>query len=235
MDGYLEVNKHDKYYRYYIKPFNNNKEKPVRKYLRDIKIAENIANHDYADKLCKAASHELKQINALLKTYASTPVEDYFRNLHPGRRQLVSPILVDDEQYAQLWLSDIQEKSNTYPIISPIQTENNETVRSKSEKIIADKLKLSGVPYIYEKPLYLGNVTKYPDFTILNKRTRKEYYWEHMGMMDNPDYVKEALTKLEIYLKNGILPGKNLIITYETSNQPLSVKSIQLMINEYLL
>ena len=35
--------------------------------------------------------------------------------------------------------------------------------------------------------------------------------------------------------ENGIIPGKNLIITYETSRHPLSVRSIETFINEYLV
>ena len=35
------------------------------------------------------------------------------------------------------------------------------------------------VPYHYEAPLYLkGRGIIHPDFTVLNIRTRQEYYWE---------------------------------------------------------
>ncbi|MFQ6929598.1 MAG: hypothetical protein ACLRR3_00115 [Eubacterium sp.] len=41
-------------------------------------------------------------------------------------------------------------------------------------------------------PLRLkGYGTVKPDFTVLNKRTRHEYVWEHFGMMDDSIYVKE--------------------------------------------
>ena len=47
--------------------------------------------------------------------------------------------------------------------------------------------------------------------------------------------LKNAIEKMTMYLKNGIIPGKNLIITYETSRHPLSVRSIETFINEYLV
>ncbi len=96
--------------------------------------------------------------------YSKSTADERFRELHPGRKLLVKPILIDDEQYADIWESATYKNHNSYPIISPIQTENNEIVRSKSEKIIADKLKISGIPYVYEKPLYIGKIIKYPDF-----------------------------------------------------------------------
>ena len=54
-------------------------------------------------------------------------------------------------------------------------------------------------------------------------------------MLDNPEYFSNAIAKLEIYFRNNIIPGKNLIVTYETSKEPLSVKSIEILIKEYLL
>lgn len=69
------------------------------------------------------------------------------------------------------------------------QTARGEKVRSKSEVMIADTLQRFGVPYKYEYPLKLRKFTAYPDFYCLNLRTRKEYYWEHFGMMDNVEYA----------------------------------------------
>ena len=49
-----------------------------------------------------------------------------------------------------------------------IYTERGERVRSKSEKIIADKLFLQNIPYHYERPIYLkGFGMVYPDFCCL--------------------------------------------------------------------
>lgn len=235
IQDHLEISKIKNHYRYYLRaktPDNTF----IRKYIKDVNVAKTIATYDYAKKVYQNATRELSQVNALIETYHNLVSEDFFQNLHPARQLLVSPLLMDDEQYAALWLSQSDKNStNTYPVNSPILTENNETVRSKSEKIIADKLKLSGVPYIYEKPIHMGNITKYPDFTVLNKRTRKEYYWEHMGLIDNPEYFKDAIKKLEVYFQNNIIPGKNLIITYETAKQPCSVKMLERIITEYLI
>ena len=114
-------------------------------------------------------------------------------------------------------------------------TTKGERVRSKSEVQIADSLNRLGIPYRYEYPLRLKNgINIYPDFYCLNVRTRQELYWEHFGMMDNPEYAKNAVQKLHQYNSIQIIPGKNLIITMETSTSPLNVKYIEQQIKSYL-
>ena len=113
-----------------------------------------------------------------------------------------------------------------------ILTEQGEIVRSKSEKIIADKLSLTKIPYYYEVPICLnGFGFVRPDFTILNPYTLKEYYWEHLGMMSSPEYVDKALSKIELYTANGILPGRDLILSYESESHPVSTNYISTLIS----
>ena len=80
-----------------------------------------------------------------------------------------------------------------------------------------------------------GTTNFFPDFTCLNLRTREEYLWEHFGMMDDPEYALNAMGKLDVYEKNGIFLGKRLIVSRETVENPLNVKRIQNLAEEYLL
>ena len=59
-------------------------------------------------------------------------------------------------------------------------------LRSKSEAMIEQALFYANIPYRYECKLELDNKILYPDFTMLHPETKEKYYWEHMGMMDNP-------------------------------------------------
>lgn len=125
-----------------------------------------------------------------------------------------------------------------YPLTEDtgIFTDNSELVRSKTEKIIADKLYKMGIPYVYEMPLFLKDVGYIsPDFTVLNKRTRREFYRKHFGMMSNPEYSDKAIKKIITYEKNHIYQGKQLLITYESSSHPLNMKHLDAFINEFLL
>ena len=113
-------------------------------------------------------------------------------------------------------------------------TENGERVRSKSEVIIANMLKKNHIPYRYECPLCPdGKTTIYPDFTILNVRTRKELYLEHLGMLDDTSYRKDAMKRINFYEKYGIFVGEKLILSFETSSEPLNQKNIQNKIDHY--
>ena len=53
-------------------------------------------------------------------------------------------------------------------------------------------------------------------------------------MMDDPEYAEKAVRKMSEYMKNGLFPGRDLIISYETRSFPMNTKDIQSMINHYL-
>lgn len=66
-------------------------------------------------------------------------------------------------------------------------------------------------PFRYECALHLGFETIYPDFTILHPLSKKIIYWEHFGLMDNENYIKNVCFKIQQYAQNGIIPSVNLI------------------------
>ena len=109
-------------------------------------------------------------------------------------------------------------------------------MRSKSEVIIADALDAAGVPYRYEQALFIGGYSPvYPDFTALNKRTRKEYVWEHLGAMGDAEYCENALDKLNRYARAGYLPGDTLLVTQESANVPLDTRVVTALVERFLL
>ncbi len=98
---------------------------------------------------------------------------------------------------------------------------------------------LAGAAFRYEYPLKLRRpsgdiVTFHPDFLCLNVINRSEFYWEHFGRMDDTDYSNNAAGKLRLYTENGIIAGRNLIITMETQNEPLTTRLVEKIIKELL-
>lgn len=93
-------------------------------------------------------------------------------------------------------------------------------VRSKSEVIIATSLYDNNIKFEYEKPIKISDVIYYPDFTV-EKKNGDIILWEHLGLIDNPDYRNKAYRKILKYNENGYYQGKNLILTYETAESPL--------------
>jgi hypothetical protein len=113
-------------------------------------------------------------------------------------------------------------------------TENGDLVRSKSEWIIADKLKAAGIKYQYEQPLVLDGVERLPDFTIRDEDTNTVWYWEHNGMLSDDEYRKRWARKEAAYRSAGILPlpemddGRvgTLLVTEEHEGTGLDLNAI---------
>ena len=184
---------------------------------KNLELARQLAQKEYDEKLQKYIAKRLKQVGKILKSDTEEEIDEVYETLHEARKQLVTP----------------KEFSGDSIVI---YTEKGERVRSKSEKILADYFYHKGIPYQYEKPLLLqGFGVVYPDFTFLSPRTRREIYWEHDGKMDDPAYAKSAVRKIDTYQKNGIYPGENLILTFETSDMPLSTRTIQEMVRRFLV
>ena len=105
------------------------------------------------------------------------------------------------------------------------RTERGDLVRSKSELVIADKLHARGIDYAYEQPLVLSNGrTRYPDFTITDYARDVTFYWEHLGMLDDPGYKIRWKRKRAEYLKCKIKPpedcGERNGTLIETRDEP---------------
>ncbi len=233
-EGYLRVCKHRGKVQYYqrkdSKDFNG-----VYIRERELEIAQRLAQRDYDEQVLRKVEKELKAIDKFFAGCPKIKAEDIYQELHQGRQKLVQPISVPQTKYISDWEQATYNGKEIDITIPEIYTAKGERVRSKSEVIIADILNSEQIPYRYEAPLYLnGWGIFHPDFTVLHVRERKEVYWEHFGMMDDVEYVEKAVQKIMIYVQNGIIPGKNLILTYETKKSPLNQKIIRMMIQEYL-
>ena len=201
-----------------------------------------LADKQYKAKLLKAAMAEKRQVETCMKALSSgngiSDIDEVYKALHPAIQNLITPKKNEDDAYAAQWYEKRRRyTSQKHELNSALYTARGEAVKSKSEVIIADRLNSYGIPYIYELTFTSREdiVARYPDFTILNKRTRKEFIWEHQGSMDNPDYCLDSQYKLEWFLKRGYILGKNLIFTYEGSKRQLSTKYVDALIKEFLL
>ena len=118
-----------------------------------------------------------------------------YDQLSKYRRQMLDPLFMTDQEYARLWQTKEYTKRPFRPGDMEIYTDHGERVRSKSEKMIADKALQMTIPYRYEYPLWLeGYGEARPDFVFLNVRTREEFSHEHFGMLDNLEYLDKALS-----------------------------------------
>lgn len=212
---------------------------------KNYKLAKALAQKDYDKKLIASLKKELKFLQRTLRSYkwlenSSRSAAQIFAKLNKLRRPLISPVCLPVKDFSELWQSVEYPRKPFSENIPELYTSQNERVRSKSEIIIADTLHRLNIPYRYEYPLEITTEkglhrTFHPDFICLNLRTRQEFIWEHFGKMDDTEYASGAVQKLKLYEKNEIYPGKNLIISMETSTSPISPKQIEKTARRYLL
>lgn len=201
-----------------------------------IKLAREMAQNTYNKKIYKAAQKELSIIEKALEVETENLTARLYENCSPGRKKLITPLDVTDEEYARIWESREYKRKGFAPDAQELYSKKGDRVRSKSELIIADALYDLGIPYLYECPLLLeGFGIVYPDFTMLHKKSRMVKYLEHLGMMGDPDYMNKALKKIDMYGKNGIFLGYNLLTTYETKDNPPDMRIIRRMLAKTML
>lgn len=203
---------------------------------RNFKLIQALAQKDYDLRMLKEIELQKKHLQKVRMYLPEKCLDEIYSSLPLARKQYVKPYVVSDDEYVKEWL-EVEYEGNPYLTkFAVYTTERGEQVRSKSEKIIADKLYAMGMPYRYEYPLFInGFGTIYPDFTILKVSTREEFYFEHFGMMDDPEYSGKAVLKLQTYARNHIYPGKQLLMSFETSKTPLDISYIEKMLNVFIL
>ena len=238
-DGSIIVSSSHGYVRFYEK-----KENGEKRYLGNDKTADvqRLVQKKYENKLLEAAKAERKKLSDCLGMLTSDSDKSDMNTVLPSLPEELKKYVRQDEStdegFAQRWMAAKYYRAKRGEG-HKFETLNKDLVRSKSEVIIADRLYTAGIPYRYEQMLELQNeqanpLRYYPDFTVLNKRTRKIYYWEHLGRLGDPEYCFDALIKLEDYSDNGILLGKNLILTFESQKMPLYTANVDRIIKEYL-
>ena len=203
-------NKDGKYTRKYIP---SSKKDLALKLARKTLIVDSISD----------INNELSAINAYLKARKKRKLQGLLAEGSPYLK-LLSP--------ENNWMEDDDYPKNpNYPEALVFKAPKGQFVRSKSEAIIAHALYDSHLSYRYELEMFLDDSTYYPDFSIHHPQTGKLYIWEHFGLADNPKYQNKMLNKTRTYINNGFIPGDNLILTYETKDQPLDINYVQNLIS----
>ena len=219
---------------YHVTEKGNSKGKYLKE--KEQKLIKALAQKKYDEKILKCAIMEKNLLLRMQTIYTNNCIEDVYELLPESRRGLVTPIIMTDEQFVNNWESQ-PFNTNRFDEGAPVfLSEKNEKMRSKSEVILANKFLSLGIPYKYECPIICddGSVF-YPDFTGLNVRKRKVIYTEHFGKIDDDRYYEKNMRKLRIYASQGIFPGDQLCMTWETESHPLDIKYAESLLRHYYL
>lgn len=122
------------------------------------------------------------------------------------------------------------------PEVHVHETDCGIMVRSKGEQILCNTFTAYGIPFHYEEEfIYDGEGPRiYSDFRIL---LPAEVFWilEHLGLLSDLDYCIRNANKLNIYQKNKMIIGENLILTMDDYNENISSSIIIKIIERDIL
>ena len=115
-----------------------------------------------------------------------------------------------------LFIGSIREERDAAPYADHLihRAENGLMVRSKSELVIVTKLLSMGLKFEYERALdrdEFGNPLR-PDFSFATP-AGDLIIWEHLGMLNRPDYRASWDWKKAWYEEHGFKLGQNLFTT----------------------
>ena len=204
----------------------------------DLHLTRRLAQKEYTEVLIKNCEQYSRAISVFLEQIPENDIRN-IKAERPEFRALVTPPSeneMTDDEFIAAWRAVTYKGKEIPEECARYTTNGGETVRSKSEKIIADLLDSRGIPYRYEFPQKMRvrrgrTAVFYPDFTILAP-DRREIILEHFGLMDDPEYCRNVLEKLNVYISNGIFPGDRFLFTYETSDMPFDSRLLEKMLDK---
>ena len=231
-EGKLVYASNGKGYKWYVSDGHTSVYLPKKERL----LAEKLAYKKYLSLQVENMIREKRAIDFYLRHHNKEAhiKEQEFVN-SPMYKDLLAPIFKPLSDELNEWKMEPYEKNDKHPENLLHITYSGNVVRSKSEAIIDMFLYKNNIPFRYECMLELGDTIVYPDYTIRHPETGKVYYWEHFGLMDQPSYSKNALSKLQLYISHGIYPSVQLITTYETKESPLRPDLVERIIKHYFL
>lgn len=213
---------------YYYLAFNGKPDVCLK--ANDSELIGLLIQKSYLISVLRTSKKELKKLECCLKDYPDLSAEELYERLPEAKQKYTKSILLTDSEYVRKWMEIPFIPKGFMKGMPEYYTLNGERVRSKSEVIIADRLREKGVPYKYECPVRVGRFLFHPDFSVLRLSDRNVVYHEHCGKMDDPKYTEDLVKRINDYSKAGIVIGQNLFLTFESSTSPLDMKTLDELI-----
>lgn len=199
-------------------------------------LAMALAQKAYDEQVLAAAEKECRALHRYLGNLPKVIVEDVYEKYSSSRKKVVVPVIETDEAFLERWLHQPRPNVQSRREHPVVVTDQGKELDSKAELVLSMQFQKKGVHFLQQFPIVLkGRGTIYVDFKVLNLRTRKEYVWEHLGMLDSAEYRRHSLPRLNDLILNGYIPGVNLILTWESEESKLDMRAVDKLINAYLM
>ena len=195
-----------------------------------------LAKKRIAELEIKDMQEELKRLKTVQKIRQQQSHVSHYLENHPGIAAVLKEDIDADANWGQIWKNQRYNRNFKYQEELKFSTVvPGLLVRSKSESVILGRLEHFNVPYHYDEIETVNGMQLAIDFTCMNVRTRRKWYWDHRGMLDDPVYIKKTLYCERQFLNGEIIPWVNMIVTAETKDHPLDMQWVDHLIQYYLL
>ena len=235
-EGRFMCTEQDGYRRYLQRiPAKGNRKKEHRFGIKDREdVLNGLVRKEYLEGALKIIDQDIRALNLAVRRYKpvdeNSIMEDFIKK-YPELREAVYSSNIDIEE----WKEAYERIEGYHPENLKHTAADGTRSRSKNEIYIASRLDHYGIIYRWDCPTGIPGLKRVPDYTILRVRDWKVLYWEHLGMMDVPEYRIENKKKIEEYEKVGIVPWDNLMLTYDTIGGGLRADLIEATIKGWLL
>ena len=197
-------------------------------------IVRGLVRRTYLERELAVLEKNVKALETMTKAFCEIAPDDILKQMPERFKKFPREYFFPQPEESD-WASQPYEQSSYMPERRIHTTSRGLLVRSKSELAISEAFYKYEVPFRYEQLLEIGAYKTAPDFMPRNKRTGEQLYWEHCGMPENEEYMKHHKWKMNLYEGVGIVPWKNLIVSYDGADGTLNIAEIESVIKNKLL
>ena len=221
------------YYERLAKKGNRKKERRIS-VSNDPERLGGLVRKDYIEKALPRIEEDLNRIGKLIEGYHAVDelslMSAFIRDNPDLEKYVYRPGNSFDD-----WSSNYEKADGLYEDNLKATSAEGTKMRSMGEIAIASRLNHFNIPYRYEAVIGIPEMPYVPDFTIRRPGDGQIFYWEHLGMVSDEEYMKRNSVKFDRYAEYGIVPWRNLIVTYGTEDGGIDIKIVDAMIHGWLL
>ena len=234
-EGTLYVNEKrgQNYYSRRLPKAGNRKKARVNGITRDRDLVLALVRKTYVETAIANITKDLEELDRTIESYCPVAETDVMQAFCAKYPELIAGIYPDGRDHNK-WAADYEQPvfyADGYKSVSA----QGEDMRSGGEMYISARLDHFGIPYRYEDETGIPDLSYAPDFTIMRPRDHKIIYWEHFGKVTDDSYVMDNISKVRDYIRYGIKPWDNLIMTFSNEKGGYDGKLIDAMIECWLL
>lgn len=235
-DGEFYSCVHDGLRCYYERfPQTGNMKKEKRKGVgRDEERLMKLVRKVYVKKAVRNVEKDIDLVGRIMKQYHAVDENSLMSDFLEKYPELSGGVYYGGID-PQKWASEFKGESDYHKENLKSVAADGGKRRSLGELIIGARLDHYGIPYRYEDGTGIPGLPFEPDFRIIRPRDSKMIYWEHLGMVNDKEYMNYNKYKFEIYEEYGIVPWDNLIVSYSQEDHGINEKLIDSLIRGWLL